>query len=396
MDVSSPWASYPGSADINCEALVANAARLRQYAPQSQHLAVVKADAYGHGRSLVARTLAESGYQIFGVAQMSEALALRSELAAAGRRRADIFSWILPPRDIATLREGLEAGIEVSVSSLEQLQMVRSCGLKARVHMKVDTGMGRAGVALEDLPALAREARQARSGGVEVVAVWSHLARADEVGEDAARATREQRERFVQACDLLEELGWRSLTRHLAATSGMVWHPETHFDMVRDGIGLYGLSPDPSHASGAELGFTPVMTLRASLSLVKRVRVGQSVSYGGTWTAREDTWLGIVPLGYGDGIPRHVSNRARVRVLGKGPIDAPVVGRICMDQFVVDLGAHAGAPARIGDEVILFSDPQAHSTRGCPSADDWARAGGTINYEIVTRIGARVPRREQG
>lgn len=424
MDAHSPWDSYPATADIDLAALAANAQRLRAYAPGARHMGIVKADAYGHGRAQVAKTLAQIGYDILGAAQLSEALALRAELDHAGYSQVAIFSWMLPAGDVATLRRALEAGIEVSVSSVGQLDMVRACELPARIHLKVDTGMGRAGVPLAQLPQLAEQLRSARDEDVRTVGVWSHLARADEVGPDAAAATRVQRERFEQACATLEACGLSGLTRHLAATSGVIWHPDTHYDMVRDGIGLYGLSPDPSHASSAELGLQPVMTLRANLNLVKQVPAGQTVSYGGTWSAEEDSWLGVVPLGYGDGIPRHASNCASVRVQGAVPIDTRIVGRVCMDQFVVNLGAvgradfsgagevapaeqtpagqmpparaaNPTAPARAGDEVILFSNPQSSSTVGCPSADDWAQASGTINYEIVTRIGARVPRRYQ-
>lgn len=428
MDAHSPWDSYPATADINLAALAANALRLRQYAPGVRHMGIVKADAYGHGRTQVAITLAENGYDILGVAQLSEALVLRAELDAAGYPQVEIFSWLLPTHDQPALRRALEAGIEVSISSVEQLEMVRSCHLPARVHLKVDTGMGRAGVPLSQVPQLAKQVVAASDEDVQAVGVWSHLARADEVGQEAVAATRAQRQRFEQACGLLHQCGVTGLTRHLAATSGVIWHPETHYDMVRDGIGLYGLSPDPNHASSAELGLTPVMTLRAQLSLVKQVRAGQTVSYGGTWQAPENTWLAVVPLGYGDGIPRHASNAAPIRVLGASAIDTHIVGRVCMDQFVVSLGAAetvrptdsadaspqpgylatGGAaptnlsaltpspmPAHAGDEVILFSDPQSPSTAGCPSADDWAQVSGTINYEIVTRIGARVPRRYQ-
>ncbi|MDO5722358.1 MAG: alanine racemase [Actinomycetaceae bacterium] len=400
MDAYSPWDSYPAAAHIDLKALAANAARLRAYAPNARHMGIVKADAYGHGRAQVATVLAENGYDILGAAQLSEALALRHELDAAGFNHVDIFSWMLPPRAPETIKRALAAGIEVSVSSVEQLRLLQQTQMPARVHLKVDTGMGRAGVEADQLPELVTELLRARGSGIETVAVWSHLARADETGPDAAAATAAQQQRFDAACEQVETMGLTGLTRHLAATSGIIWHPQLHYDMVRDGIGLYGLSPDPTHASSEQLGLQPVMTLTAQLSLVKPVRAGQTVSYGGTWVAPRDTWLAVVPLGYGDGIPRHASNAATVLVRGTNPIRARIVGRVCMDQFVVDLGPTPHAPAAMGDEVVLFSAGRQAagavdnclSTGQVPSADDWARCSGTINYEIVTRVGARVPR----
>ena len=188
--------------------------------------------------------------------------------------------------------------------------------------------------------------------------------------------------------------------RHLAATSGILWHPETHYDMVRAGIGMYGLSPDPSVASAQELGLTPVMTLSAPLTSVKVIEEGTPASYGGTWQAPSRRWVGLVPLGYGDGILRAASNGAPVAVeTESGLVKAHIVGRICMDQFIIDLGPAEGqegtatqdsgsAPAKVGDRAILFGDP----AKGYPIADEWAAHAGTINYEVITRLGERIPR----
>lgn len=205
---------------------------------------------------------------------------------------------------------------------------------------------------------------------------------------------------FEEGLAILADAGITPRIRHLAATSGILWHPETHYDMVRAGIGLYGLSPDPAVSSAADLGLVPALTLRAPLTSVKVIEEGTPASYGGTWVAPTRRWVGLVPLGYGDGILRAASNRARVTVhTASGPLDAPLIGRVCMDQFIIDLGPAEGdagtptarsgdAPATVGDIAVLFG--AGHD--GDPLADDWARAATTINYEIVTRLGAHIPR----
>ncbi|EPD30989.1 alanine racemase [Gleimia europaea ACS-120-V-Col10b] len=391
--MSEQLAHYPAVAEVDVAALVANAARMRHFAPEVRHLGIVKADAYGHGRHQVARALALAGYDILGIAQLAEALELSDFLKREGFSQVSVFSWILPVADEAAIRQAIEAGIELSVSNLDQLHLIERQGLPARIHLKVDTGMGRAGAISTEFPALALAASKAKHANV--VGVWSHLARADEAGEEGKQATRLQIKIFNEAVQAAANVGLTGFARHLAATSGQIWHEDAHFDMVRDGIGLYGLSPDPHHSASLDLGLQPVMTLKADLVQVKRVPRGQTVSYGGTWVAPTDRWLGLVPLGYGDGIPRHAAGKGPVSVYTRaGRIDTRVVGRVCMDQFVIDLGPVAGSqpPALAGDTVVLFGNPKAENTPGCPLADDWAQACGTINYEIITRLGARVPR----
>lgn len=384
---------YPAVAQIDLDALAHNAKLLREFAPKQRHMGIVKADAYGHGRADIAVALAETGYSIVGVAQLAEALEVRQELDTEGFEDVAVFSWILPPDNPALWEEAVKRDIELSVSDLAQLLTIASLEHPARIHLKIDTGMGRAGATPDQFPTLVSAALQARERGVETVGLWSHLARADEDSDEGRAATAKQVQIFEDAAKVTKDAGLRVLELHLAASSGQIWHPETHYDMVRDGIAMYGLSPDPAHEGTLELGLRPVMTLKAQLTQVKHVKAGQTVSYGGTWTAERDTWLAIVPLGYGDGIPRHASNRGPVRVYTPGsPIDTHVVGRVCMDQFVIDLGPADEAPARAGDWAVLFGNPHRLSTRGCPTADDWAQASGTINYEIVTRLGERVPR----
>ncbi|MDO5048731.1 MAG: alanine racemase [Actinomycetaceae bacterium] len=404
--MSEQLSRYPAVAEIDLQALAHNVQKMREFAPNSRHMGIIKADSYGHGRALFAVQLAKLGYDIVGIAQLAEALEARKELDAAGFQNVAVFSWILPPVGEDTLRDALQTGIELSVStpaqieaitsayaSLTQAQQAASSRAAARIHLKVDTGMGRAGATPEEFPALVDAAIQAQKSGIQIVGVWSHLARADEAGEDGNAATMRQLEIFKTAAKLAKDRGLEGFQLHLAASSGQIWHPNTHFDMVRDGIAMYGLSPDPANTATLDLGLQPVMTLKAQLTSVKKVKAGQTVSYGGTWIAQRDTWLALVPLGYGDGIPRHASNAGPVHVQTRqGTVRTHVVGRVCMDQFVIDLGPANKAPANPGDWAILFGNPQRLSTAGCPTADDWAKASGTINYEIVTRLGARVPR----
>ena len=391
--MSEQLAHYPAVVEVDVAALVANAARMRRFAPKVRHLGIVKADAYGHGSHEVSRALAHAGYDILGIAQLAEALDLSSFLKQEGIDGVSIFSWILPVSDDAAIRQAIEVGIELSVSNLDQLDLIERQGLPARIHLKVDTGMGRGGAIPTEFPALALAASKAKHA--KVVGVWSHLARADEASEEGKQATDLQIKNFNEAVQAAVASGLTGFERHLAATSGQIWHEDAHFDMVRDGIGLYGLSPDPQNTPSLDLGLQPVMTLKADLVQVKRVPRGQTVSYGGTWVAPTDRWLGLVPLGYGDGIPRHASGKGPVSVHTQaGRIDTHVVGRVCMDQFVIDLGPAEGnePPALAGDTVVLFGNPNSKTTPGCPLADDWAQACGTINYEIITRLGARVPR----
>ena len=391
--MSEQLAHYPAVVEVDVAALVANAARMRRFAPKVRHLGIVKADAYGHGSHEVSRALAHAGYDILGIAQLAEALYLSSFLKQEGIDGISIFSWILPVSDDAAIRQAIEVGIELSVSNLDQLDLIERQGLPARIHLKVDTGMGRGGAIPTEFPALALAASKAKHA--KVVGVWSHLARADEASEEGKQATDLQIKNFNEAVQAAVASGLTGFERHLAATSGQIWHEDAHFDMVRDGIGLYGLSPDPQNTPSLDLGLQPVMTLKADLVQVKRVPRGQTVSYGGTWVAPTDRWLGLVPLGYGDGIPRHASGKGPVSVYTQaGRIDTHVVGRVCMDQFVIDLGPAEGnePPALAGDTVVLFGNPNSKTTPGCPLADDWAQACGTINYEIITRLGARVPR----
>ncbi|MFJ7420119.1 alanine racemase [Streptomyces uncialis] len=368
-------------AEIDLDALRANVRTLRARAPRSALMAVVKSDGYGHGAFPCARAAIEAGATWIGTATPHEALALR----AAGIR-GRLMCWLWTPGD--PWREGIEADLDMSVSGMWALAEVtaaaRDAGRPARIQLKADTGLGRNGCAPADWPELVAAALAAEAAGtVRVTGLWSHLACADEPGHDSIPA---QLDTFRRLVAYAEGEGVRPEVRHLANSPAALTLPETHFDLIRTGIAMYGLSPAPELGTAAELGLRPVMTLSASVALVKGVPGGHGVSYGHHYVTPAETTLALIPAGYGDGIPRHASGRGPVLVGGEWRRAA---GRIAMDQFVVDLG---GQKIQEGAEAVLFGP----GDRGEPTAQDWAEAADTIAYEIVTRIGARVPRVHHG
>ncbi|SMF15594.1 alanine racemase [Streptomyces sp. Amel2xC10] len=367
-------------AEIDLAALRANVRTLRAKAPGAAFMAVVKADGYGHGAFPCARAAVEAGATWVGTATPEEALALR----ARGGLPADvrIMCWLWTPG--GPWREAVEAGVDVSLSGMWALREVvgaaRAAGRAARVQLKADTGLGRSGCQPADWPELVAGALRAeRDGLVRITGLWSHFACADEPGHPSVAA---QLTRFREMVGYAESEGVRPEVRHIANSPGLLTLPEAHFDLVRPGVSMYGLSPSPEVGTSADLGLRPVMTLTTPLALVKHVPGGHGVSYGHHYVTPGVTTLGLVPLGYADGVPRHASGTGPVLIGGKWRTAA---GRIAMDQFVVDLGGDEPEP---GDEAVLFGP----GDRGEPTAEDWAQAAGTIGYEIVTRIGGRVPR----
>jgi len=377
-----PGDVLPSWAVVDLDAVAANTGVLRERAGGAAVMAVVKADGYGHGMVPAALAALAGGATWLGVAHLAEAL----ELRAAGVR-APVLAWlVVPGQDLAP---AVAAGVDVSASAVWALEALaraaRRTGRTARVHLKVDTGLSRGGATARDWPDLVRAAAAAQAeGAVEVVAVWSHLASADDEGSDAL--TLRQVQRLAEAVEVAGRLGVRPPLRHLAASSGVLAHPSAHLDLVRPGVAVYGISPAPERFSAAEAGLVPAMSLRARLALVKEVAAGAGVSYGHSHVTSARTRLALVPLGYGDGLPRHASGCGPVALAGRR---YPVAGRVCMDQVVLDLGDdEAARAARAGDEVEVFGA----GADGGPTAQDWADAAGTIAYEVVTRIGARVPR----
>jgi alanine racemase len=339
-------------------------------------MAVVKADGYGHGLLPAARAAIAGGATWLGVAQLDEALALR----AAGIL-VPTLAWLWAPDEAAAVGRALAADIDVSVSAPWALDIVRARanGRVARIHLKVDTGLSRNGAYGADWLALvAAAARAEASGEVRVIGIWSHFAYADEPGHPTIA---KQIAVFTAAVTAAADNGVVPQYRHLANSAATLTLPEAHFDLVRPGVAVYGLNPVPSVPAP---GLRAAMTLRSHVALAKRVGAGEGVSYGHQYTTAEPTALALVPMGYADGIPRNATNVGPVSVAGQAGV---ISGRVCMDQFVVDLGP--GSTVVAGDEVVLFGADG-------PSAQDWADATDTIHYEIVTRIGARVPRRYVG
>ncbi|MDT0346128.1 alanine racemase [Streptomyces litchfieldiae] len=378
MNDHPPAESWRLRADIDLDALRANVRALTERATGGAALmAVVKADGYGHGLVPCARAAREAGAAWLGTATPDEALALR---AAGDTGR--VLCWLWTPG--GPWRRAIEADIDVSVAASWALAEVtaaaRAAGRRARVHLKADTGLGRNGCQPADWPDLVAAARAAEAAGaIRVTGMWSHFACADEPGHPSIAL---QQRAFDEALATAARAGLDPEVRHFANSPATLTLPAAHYDLVRPGVALYGLSPSPETGTPADFGLRPVMTLRAWLASVKRVPGGHGVSYGHHYVTPGETTLALVPAGYADGVPRHASGCGPVLVAGKW---RTVAGRVAMDQFVVDLG---GDSAAAGDEAVLFGP----GDRGEPTAEDWARAAGTIGYEIVTRVGHRVPR----
>ena len=347
-------------------------------------MAVVKADGYGHGLVEAGRAARAGGAMWLGVAQPHEALELRAS-GDEGR----ILTWLYGPKFPA--RELMEAGVDVSVSSADVLGEIvavsrdwlsrdgasRAGAQGPRVHVAVDTGLGREGVSLAQLPGLLELAKAAeREGLLRVVGMWSHLAWADAPGHPTIDR---QAGVFRQALEIAEEAQIALEVRHLANSACTLTRPDLHFDLVRPGIAIYGLPPvaDPD---GNNFGLKPAMSVTSEIILVKDVEGGQGVSYGHEYVTIYPTTLGLVSAGYADGVFRAGGSVAEVSVRGRR---YRIAGRVCMDQFVIDLGP--ATEVCVGDEVTLIG-PEG------PSAQDWATAVGTIDYEIVCRFGGLRPK----
>jgi len=359
---------------IDLDAIERNVRLLRESTHGAEVMAVVKADGYGHGMLPAARAALRGGATWLGGCTVGEALALRE----AGID-APVLAWLYSPG--VPLDPAVASRIDLSASNRDQLVEIvgaaRRTGHTARVHLKLDTGLARGGAGIDDWPALCDAAAKAQAdGAVEVVGVWSHLACADEPEHPANDA---QLAAFRDGIATAERSGLTPAYRHLANSAGTLTRPDVRFDLVRPGIACYGLNPVP----GLRSGLRPAMTVRARVAQTKRVTAGQGVSYGHTYMTQRPSTLALVPLGYADGVPRAASGRASVHLAGANRL---IAGRVCMDQLVLDCDDAAVAA---GDVAVLFGPGDS----GEPTADDWAEAAQTLNYEIVTRFGsARVPR----
>jgi alanine racemase len=341
-------------------------------------MAVVKADGYGHGLVPTARAAVEGGASWLGVAFLEEALALRG-----AQVDVPILAWLTTPGE--DLRPALVAGVDLGVYSTSELAAVsaaaRVAGVTARVQLKADTGLSRGGAPVADWPDLCEASAKAEAeGSVKVTGLWSHFAFADG-GPDHPNNSR-QTAVFREALEIAAAAGLTPEVRHLANSAATLTAPATHFDLVRPGLAVYGLSPVPALGTPADFDLRPAMTLASTVALTKRVPAGAGVSYLHRYVTESETTLALVPLGYADGVPRNATNVAEVQVDG---VRRRIAGTVSMDQFVLDIGDDR---VDAGDEVLVFGP----GTAGEPTAQDWADWLGTINYEIVTRVGARVPR----
>ena len=366
---------------VDLDSITANIDRLRAATP-AELLVVVKADAYGHGMIPVSTHARRMGVQWLGVALPEEAL----ELRAAGDT-GRILAWLATP-DQSSIDECVARQVDLGVSTTWALEQIaaaaQACAIPARVHLKIDTGLSRGGASPAEWSQLVdATAHHTAAGTIIVDGVWSHLVS----GEDpTAPITPVQVHVFADAIAAVTQAGFNPTWHHLA-NSGAVLSGAARdlgFDhtMVRCGIAVYGITPGTTLGESTDLGLRPAMTLRARLAQVKVIPAGQGVSYGHHWIAQQDTTVGLVPVGYADGLPRSAVTPS-VWIAGQR---CAVLGRIAMDQCVVDV---SGLSVLAGEDVIIFGP----GDRGEPTAEEWAQWAGTIGYEIVTRIGPRVPRR---
>jgi len=363
------------TAVIDLGALAHNVSTLIDHTGGTDVMAVVKADAYGHGLIPCARAAVAGGATWLATALLSEAIALRESGI-----REPILAWLNTADD--RFMECISRDIDLGVNSIESLRSISSAAYnvdrRARIHIKVDTGLSRNGVRVADLDALIIELGK-HSETVDVVGVMSHFAYADEPSHPTIAS---QVALFVESVDKLTAAGFEVPVRHLSNSAATLGLPNTYFNLVRPGVAMYGVSPGDEVGTPQQHNLKPVMSLRSSVVLLKDVPAGTGVSYAHQYHTATATRLALIPVGYADGIPRAASNKGPVLIGGERRL---VAGRVCMDQFLLDVG---DLPVVLGDEVVLFGDP----ARGEPAVEEWGQAAGTIGYEIITRIGPRVVR----
>jgi len=367
-------------AEVDLSAITHNIAELSRVSRPARLMAVVKANAYGHGAVRIARQSLAAGAQSLGVARIDEAIRLRE----AGLEAPILIFGYTPPALADIL---LDQELTTMVASLESAQALSeaavSRGAKVRVHLKVDTGMGRLGLVAGDArpeDAMAAALEIVRLPGLVPEGIFTHFATADSADKTYAR---EQFERFLALLDRLRGEGVEFPVRHAANSAAIIDLPETHLDLVRAGIALYGLAPS-AEVDLQRVDLRPALTLKARIVHLKQVPAGFKVSYGTTYTAPQPTVIATVPLGYADGYSRRLSSRGSMLV---GSQRAPIAGRVCMDMTMLDVGGIRGVA--VGDEVVAFGRQGTASL----TADEIAETTGTLNYEVVARLTARVPRR---
>ncbi|CDO87127.1 alanine racemase [Mycobacterium triplex] len=380
-----PISLTPGvlaEAVVDLGAIAHNVRVLREHAGSAQVMAVVKADGYGHGAVRVAHTALAAGAAELGVATVEEALALRADGITA-----PVLAWLHPPG--LDFGPALQGNVEIAVSSVRQLEEVLDAVQRtdrvATVSLKVDTGLNRNGVPPSQYRAMLTAMRKAVADEtIRLRGLMSHMVFADQPDNPVNDV---QGSRFNEMLAEARDQGVKFEIAHLSNSSATMSRPDLAFDMVRPGIAVYGLSPVPQLG---DMGLIPAMTVKCTVALVKSVRAGEGVSYAHTWVAPHDTTVALMPIGYADGVFRSLGGRLDVLINGRRH---PGVGRICMDQFLVDLGPGPVDVAE-GDEAILFGP----GADGEPTAQDWADLLGTIHYEVVTSPRGRIARtyREAG
>jgi alanine racemase len=359
---------------IDAGAIKDNVSALVKHVGGAQLMAVVKSDGYGHGMIPAAAAALAGGADWLGVVHVDDALALR----AAGFTAPVLCLLAVPD---APHEEAIRHDIDLSAGSAALVETIAAAasraGRPARLHLKIDTGMTRGGATEAEWPGVIRAALAAEAAGdARVIGIWSHLACADIPGHPSIGA---QLEAFRSAVGQAQAAGARPQLRHLANTPATLTLPETWFDMVRSGGAVVGLSTLPG---GAPDWLRPAMTIRTEVIGVKRVPAGTAVSYGHRYLTSSEATIGLIPLGYNEGVPRNASNRAQVQVAGQR---WTISGTVCMNQIMVDFGDQNVSP---GDEVVLFGPGDS----GEPTAQEWADTLGTLSYEIVTRFAGQVPR----
>ncbi len=367
-------------AQIDLKAVAHNIFELRRITdPASKVMAVVKANGYGHGAERVAYTALKSGVDALGVARIDEGISLR-------RVGFDAPILIFGHTQAAFAAKVLEYGLTVTVHSLESAEEMseaaRSIGKKIPVHLKIDTGMGRIGLLWESEETVSQIIDMVRLPNLEAEGIYTHFAAADSRDKTSANA---QFSRFTDLLNLLAQKGVAFNIRHAANSAALIDMPETHLDMVRPGISIYGFYPS-EEVNEEKLRLQPAMTLKTRIVQLKKVSAGFPVSYGSTYVAPKPTTIASLPVGYADGLNRRLSSRGEMLVRG---MRAPIAGRVCMDQTMLDVG-HIPDVA-VGDEVVIIGrqgDEEMH-------ADEIANLLDTINYEVTSTVMVRVPRRFQ-
>jgi alanine racemase len=358
--------------EINLEAIAANYKTLKSLT-SAKVMAIVKADAFGHGMIEVSKKLESINVDMLATADLEEA-----ELIRAAGIKSPLLAWLHGKE--TDFAKAITNDIQIGLSTVEGLESVATAAGKvskvAQVHLKIDTGLGRNGAAIANWPKVISKAVELEAEGlIRLVGVFSHLSGTSEADDMNQLAV------FESAIATAKELGAVFEYRHLAASGAALNYKKTHLDMVRAGIALYGLDPNPE-TSAASFGLVPAMRVSSEVASVKQVPAGHGVSYGYLHKTTEPTTLALVPFGYAEGLPRVATGKASVLLNGKR---YPILARIAMDQFVLDVGQDS---VKVGDEVVIFGDAK----KGEPTAEELAEAAGTINYEIVTRIGGRAKR----